>query len=181
MFRVASSVVARRVTVAAARAPVTRAVVATRAFATEGDEAAAEFGDDQIMLNLALPTGSLVKAACKRVTVPGRGGTYGIQRNSPAMLSELKPGTVLVDYGQDNFERFIIAGGFAFTHDDGRVEVSVPEGVRVEDIDADLVRQKADELRTAADNAADGSAEQAEANIGLEVYRAIGYELDIKV
>ena len=175
MFRVANTAVKR--TWVACRAPVHRVVA--RTMATEAEEAAATFGDDEIMLNLALPHGSLVKAACKRVTVPGRGGVYGIQRNSPPMLSELKPGVVLVDYGRDEPERFIVAGGFAFTHEDGIVEVSVPEGVRVEDIDADLVRQKTDELRTIADGAADGSKEQAEANIGLEVYKAIGYELGI--
>lgn len=175
MFRVARTTtrVAARAW-ATTRAPVR--VAAVRGLATE-----VEAAEDQIMLNLALPHGSLVNAACKRVTVPGRGGTYGIQRNSPPMLSELKPGVVLVDYGKDEPERYIISGGFAFTHENGNVEVSVPEGVRIEDVDPDLVRQKADELRAASDAAAEGSQAKAEAQLGLEVYRAIGYELDIKV
>jgi len=178
MMRVATTVARRSWT--AVRTPA-RSVVGTRTFATEATEEAG-FGADEISLNLALPQGPLVNnVACKRVTVPGRGGTYGIQRNSPPMLSELKPGIVLVDYGREDMDRFFISGGFAFTHDNGTVEVSAPEGVRIEDIDPDLVRQKAEELRVAADNAAEGSVEEAEAHLGLEVYRAIGYELDIKV
>lgn len=178
MLRVASSGLRR-----ALRAPVVaRPAVAVRFQSGEAEEAVRTHSEDEVLLNFALPHTSLVaNKAVKRVTVPGRGGTYGIQAKSPPMLSELKPGVVLVDYGSDELERFVISGGFAFTHADGRVEVSAPEGVRIEDVDADQVRIQADALRQAADAAADGSPEEAEALVGLEVCRAIGYELDMKL
>lgn len=149
-----------------------------RCFAAESDEVAA----DMTVLNFSLPYASVIdNVPVKRVTVPGRGGTFGISAKTPEILSELKPGVVLVDNGKDEPQRFIIPGGFAFAHAGNKVDVSAPDAVAAEDIDADLLRTKAEEAKQAADAAASGSKEEAEANIALEVYKAIGFELDIKI
>lgn len=155
--------------------------VTARALADEAAEAAA--GSDELRLTLAVPDKALVdKREVSRVTVPGRAGTYGIQKKSPPSLSELRPGVVDVDFGgkEDNVKYFI-PGGFAFTHADNTVDVSAPECVLLDEIDADMVRTKSDELKAIRDANTAGSREHTEAVIGLEVYKGIGHALGISV
>lgn len=167
-----------------ARAP---AALARRPFhvtsAALAEEAGDSLGDGEMRLNFSVPAHSIIaNKPVFRVTVPGRAGTYGIQARSPASLSELRPGVVDVEFaGKDENVKYFIPGGFAFTHGDNSVDVSAPDAFLLEDIDADLVRSKAEELRQARDNAADGSFEEAEAKVGLEVYKALSHELGLGI
>lgn len=71
----------------------------------------------ELTLTLAVPARALVhKKAVKRVTLPGRGGTFGLEKNSPTMVSELRPGIVRVDNLDNTIEEYFIPGGFAFKH-----------------------------------------------------------------
>mmetsp|Transcript_92646 Transcript_92646/g.257683 ORF Transcript_92646/g.257683 Transcript_92646/m.257683 type:complete len:180 (-) Transcript_92646:95-634(-) len=134
-------------------------------------------GNDSLLLTFAVPDKAIVdRQAVSRVTVPGRAGTYGIQRRSPPTLSELRPGIVDVEFeGKSESERYFIPGGFAFTHANNTVDVSAPEAVRLDDIDLDLLRQKSEEARLKQEAAAPGSREEAEAKVASEVYKALQF------
>lgn len=112
-----------------------------RAFSTTGrvlaeaEAAAAEA--TELRLNLAVPARALISGAeVARVTLPGRAGRFGVEKSSPSMLAELRPGVVNVIHLDGRSEDFFVPGGFAFVHGDNRIDVSTPEGVRVEDLDA---------------------------------------------
>jgi F0F1-type ATP synthase epsilon subunit len=116
---------------------VVRRMFSTSVRALAEAEAGSSEAATELRLNLSVPSRNLVSgAAVARVTLPGRAGTFGVEKSSPAMVSELRPGVVHV-LGLDGSEqKFFIPGGFAFVHGDNRVDVSTSEGVRVEDIDA---------------------------------------------
>lgn len=112
-----------------------RFISTTSRVLAEAEAAGAE--SSQLRLNLAVPARALISdMEVARVTLPGRAGKFGVERNSPAMLAELKPGVVHVLHTSGSAEEFFVPGGFAFIHGDNRIDVSTPEGVRIEDIDA---------------------------------------------
>ena len=114
----------------------------------------------------------VVKKEVKRVTVPGRDGAMGIEKNSPPMLTELKPGLVRVDFNDSTpSEEFFVPGGFAFKHANNVMDVSAPEGVKLDSIDADALRAANAEAVKALAAATAGSKAAAEAKIQLEVFK----------
>eukprot|EP01138_Halocafeteria_seosinensis_P015719 gb/GECG01016040.1/.p1 GENE.gb/GECG01016040.1/~~gb/GECG01016040.1/.p1 ORF type:complete len:178 (+),score=21.20 gb/GECG01016040.1/:1-534(+) len=137
---------------------------------------------EELRVNLAVPHTSLVaNAEVKRVTLPGRGGAYGLEKNSPAMVSELRPGLVQIDYPEGNSDKYFIPGGFCFMHKDNKVDVTVPEGVRLEDIDTERVRELNQQAVSKRDSAQAGSKEAAEAIIEIEVYKSLAHNLGMSL
>ncbi len=124
-------------------------------------------------MNFATPHRAfVVKKEVKRVTVPGRDGAMGIEKNSPPMLTELKPGLVRVDFNDSTpSEEFFVPGGFAFKHANNVMDVSAPEGVKLDSIDADALRAANAEAVKALAAATAGSKAAAEAKIQLEVFK----------
>jgi F0F1-type ATP synthase epsilon subunit len=164
---------AARSLVRALHSSAVRAAAATDAAAAGSAGAASE-----LTLTLAVPHRPLVsKKQVKRVTLPGRGGTFGLEKNSPPMLSELKPGLVRIDHLDNTVEDYFIPGGFSFKHPDNTMDVSSPEGVKLEHIDVDALRQANAEAIKKRDAAAVGSKDAAEANITLEVYKSLAAAL----
>ncbi len=79
--------------------------------------AAAATNTNELVLNFAVPHKTIVsKKAVQRVTVPGRAGALGIEKNAPAMLTELRPGVVRVDYEGGASDELFVPGGFFFKH-----------------------------------------------------------------
>jgi F0F1-type ATP synthase epsilon subunit len=108
----------------------------------------------------------------KRVTVPGRDGSLGIEKNSPPLLTELKPGVVRVDYNDSTAsEEYFVPGGFAFKHANNVMDVSAPEGVKLDSVDADALRAANAEATKALAAATMGSKAHAEAKIQLELFK----------
>lgn len=100
------------------------------------DDAAASAARTELRLRLAVPSGTLVDGAeVSRVTLPGRAGTYGVEKNAPPLVSELRPGVVVVDYIDGRSDKFFVPGGFAMTHKNNMLDISTPEGVRLEDVE----------------------------------------------
>lgn len=124
-------------------------------------------------MNFAAPHRALVaKKEVKRVTVPGRDGALGIEKNSPPLLTELKPGVVRVDYNDSTAsQEFFVPGGFAFKHANNVVDVSAPEGVKLDSVDQDALRAANAEATKALAAATLGSKAHAEAKIQLELYK----------
>jgi F-type H+-transporting ATPase subunit delta len=127
----------------------------------------------ELLLNFAIPHRSLVnKKEVKRVTVPGRDGALGLEKNSPPLLTELKPGVVRVDYNDSTAsEEYFVPGGFAFKHANNVMDVSAPEGVKLDSVDADALRAANAEATKALAAATVGSKAHAEAKIQLELFK----------
>jgi F-type H+-transporting ATPase subunit epsilon len=143
-------------------------------------EEAAAASNTELTLNVAAPEGALVKGkVVKRVTLPGRGGVFGIEKNSPAMLSELRPGVIRVDHADGAAEEFFVPGGFAFKHKRNHMDVSCPEAAKLDQIDVDALRAANAQMTKAKDAAAAGSKEFVEASLALEVYKSLGQALKV--
>ena len=137
---------------------------------------AAAAAGSELVLNLAVPAKALVfKKPVLRVTLPGRGGTFGLEKNSPPVLAELRPGVVRVDHLDNTIEEHFIPGGFAFKHPSNVIDVSAPEAVALDAIDVDALRAANVEATKKRDAATAGTKEYAEATLALEVYKALGH------
>ena len=64
---------------------------------------------EELHLNFAVASRTLVKnRVVTRVTLPGRGGTFGVEKNMPPTVAELRPGVVLVEYEKGEKEEFFV-------------------------------------------------------------------------
>jgi len=164
------------------RATVRSFHVARPALAEAAKPAAAGAGvvAAELTVTLALPHRSLVaKKEVKRITLPGREGVFGVEKNSPPSVSELAPGLVRVDFLDNTSEEYFISGGFSFKHPNNFMDVSTTEGVKLDQIDVDALRAANAEAIKKRDAAAAGSREQAEAKVQAEVFRKLGQSLKI--
>ena len=136
----------------------------------------------ELTLSLALPHRSLVaKKEVKRVTLPGRDGALGLEKNSPPLLTELKPGVIRVDYLDNTAVEFFVPGGFAFKHANNVCDVSAPEGVKLDQVDTDALKAASAEAAKDLAAAPAGSKAAAEAKLAQEVFKALGSALTISV
>lgn len=134
----------------------------------------------ELQLNFAIPHRPLVnKKEIKRVTVPGRDGVLGIERNTPAMLTEMQPGVVRVDYMDNSTEEFFVPGGFTFKHPNNTIDISAPDGVKLESIDVEALRAANKAAAGKVASAAAGSKEGAEARVQQEVFKALAQSLKV--
>jgi F0F1-type ATP synthase epsilon subunit len=134
----------------------------------------------ELTLNFALPHRAIVsKKEVKRVTVPGREGTMGVERSAPPIVSELRPGLVRVDFQDNTTEEVFIPGGFAFKHANNSMDISAPEAVKLEHVDVDALRAAASEATKKLAGAAAGSRDATEAKVALEVYAALSKALKV--
>ena len=134
----------------------------------------------ELTVNVAAPEGALVNGkAVKRVTLPGRAGVFGIEKNSPPMLSELRPGLIRVDHMDGSFEEFFVPGGFAFKHKRNHMDVSCPEAAKLDQIDIDALRASNATVTKNKESAAAGSKDFAEAVLQLEVYKILAQALKV--
>jgi F0F1-type ATP synthase epsilon subunit len=127
---------------------------------------------NELVLNFAVPYRALVaKKEVRRVTVPSRDGVLGVAKNSPPLLAELGPGVVRVDFMDNSSEEFFVPGGFAFKHANNVMDVSAPEGVKLNAIDADALRAANAATQKTLATATAGSKEQALAKAEQEVFK----------
>ena len=88
--------------------PLSRSLV--RGFSAETAAATPAGGKlEELHLNFAVASRTLVKnRVVTRVTLPGRGGTFGVEKNMPPTVAELRPGVVLVEYEKGEKEEFFV-------------------------------------------------------------------------
>ena len=115
------------------------------------------------------------------MTIPGREGVMGVERNAPPVVAELKPGVVRVDFLDNTTEEVFIPGGFAFKHANNTMDISAPEGVKLEHIDVEALRVRNTEAALKLAAAVAGSKEAAEAKIVLEVYAALSKAVKVSL
>ena len=150
-----------------------------RAFAAEAAPASAS-APTELTLNFAAPARSIVaKKAVVRVTVPGRGGALGVEKNTPTILTELAPGIVTVNHTDNSVEKVFIPGGFAFKHANNNMDVSTPEAVKLDMVDADALRSAAASEAKKRDGALPGSKEHVEASLCLDVYKSLSQSMGV--
>ena len=134
----------------------------------------------ELTVNVAAPEGALVKGkAVKRITLPGRAGVFGIEKSSPPMLSELRPGIIRVDHMDGSIEEFFVPGGFAFKHKRNHMDVSCPEAAKLDQIDIDALRAANSAATKNKDAHAAGTKEFVEASLALEVYKVLSQSLKV--
>lgn len=162
--------------------------VAVRGFRVSafiGKEAAAPAANHkytELTVNFAVPDKPLVgKKEAKRLTVPGRDGVIGIEKSSPPILTELRPGIVRVDFMDNSSAEYFVPGGFAFKHPNNMVDVSAPDGVKLEHIDVDALRAANRDVTAKVGSAPAGSKEAAEAKVQQEVYRILAQALKVQL
>jgi F0F1-type ATP synthase epsilon subunit len=136
--------------------------------------------NSELVLNLAVPHTTLVgNAAVKMVTVPGRDGVFAVEKSSPPIISELRPGLLRVDHLSGEVQEFFVPGGFIFNHAGNKCDVSVPEGVSLEDIDTERVRGEIASWNAKKAGAPAGSKNAAEADAALEVLTTLAKTLGV--
>merc|ERR1719384_1935891 len=127
-------------------------------------------------LNFNLPTETIYAGAkVDQVIVPGAAGEYGVTADHVPVVSQLKPGVLqILHEGAGDPEKYFVAGGFSVTHDNSVTDISCPEAVKIEDIDSAAVTSGYEAAKSKFSSAETGSAEQAEAQIEMEVNKAMG-------
>ncbi|EQC30657.1 hypothetical protein SDRG_11712 [Saprolegnia diclina VS20] len=138
-------------------------------------ENASAAGATKVTLNLNTPHQSFYKKAeVDLVQIPGLVGEYGITARHTPIISQLKPGVIIVHEERDKVvKKFFTAGGFAFTHADSVTDIACVELVKVEDIDASAAEAGVTKYKQLMDQAAQGSVERVEAQIAYETHVAM--------
>mmetsp|Transcript_19673 Transcript_19673/g.25346 ORF Transcript_19673/g.25346 Transcript_19673/m.25346 type:complete len:165 (+) Transcript_19673:107-601(+) len=136
-----------------------------------------------ITLNFALPHETIYSAAAvHRVIIPGVEGEYGVGPGHVPVVAQLKPGVlqVLHEEGSDA-EKYFVAGGYAMTHGNSTTDVVCPEAVKLDDLDSAAVSKQFEAAKSAYGSASAGTPEQAEAQIDMEVNKAMGLALGLNL
>mmetsp|Transcript_4197 Transcript_4197/g.9032 ORF Transcript_4197/g.9032 Transcript_4197/m.9032 type:complete len:165 (-) Transcript_4197:86-580(-) len=144
--------------------------VAVRAMSSEA------VGPTSVTLNFALPHDTIYDgASVYRVIIPGVEGEYGVGAGHVPVAAQLKPGVLQVLHEESSEpEKYFVAGGYALTKEDSTTDVVCPEAVKLDDIDSAIVSKQYEAAKSAFASAAAGTPEQAEAQIDMEVNKAMG-------
>jgi F-type H+-transporting ATPase subunit delta len=144
-------------------------------------EAAAAFS---VKLSSNLPHETIYNGASVfSVIICGSAGEYGVTANHVPYVAQLKPGVlqILHEETTSESEKYFVAGGFALTHEDSSTDIICPEAVKLDDLDSSVVTKQFDAAKNAFSSTAAGSVEQAEAQIDMEVNRAMGLALGLNL
>eukprot|EP00588_Corethron_pennatum_P012298 CAMPEP_0194269108 /NCGR_PEP_ID=MMETSP0169-20130528/3323_1 /TAXON_ID=218684 /ORGANISM="Corethron pennatum, Strain L29A3" /LENGTH=169 /DNA_ID=CAMNT_0039010629 /DNA_START=71 /DNA_END=580 /DNA_ORIENTATION=+ len=134
-----------------------------------------------LTLNFCLPSEEIYsKKAVTQIIVPGSEGEYGVTANHSPIVSELKPGVLTIFHSDSSEpEKFFVPGGFALTHPNSVTDITCPEAVKLDDIDSSIVSGAFESAKASFEKADDGSIAKAEAQIDMEVNKALGAALGI--
>jgi F-type H+-transporting ATPase subunit delta len=159
--------------------PALHRVVAVRSMSSESAAASS-----LVKLNFALPHETIYNgASVYSVICPGLEGEYGITANHVPYVGQLKPGVLQILHEENTAEpeKYFVAGGYALTHADSTTDVICPEAVKLDDIDSAAVSRQFEAAKTAFGAAAAGTIEQAEAQIEMDVNRAMGLAIGVNM
>jgi len=146
-----------------------------RAFSSEADATS-------VTLNFSVPYESIYNGASVfRVIIPGAEGEYGVTPGHVPYVAQLKPGVLQILHEESlaDAEKYFVAGGYALTHENSVTDVVCPEAVKLDDIDPSAVQSQYDAAKSAYASATAGSVEQAEAQIDMEVNKAMGLAIGL--
>merc|ERR1740124_1119166 len=135
-------------------------------------------------LNFNLPHETIYSGAkVSQVIVPGSAGEYGVTADHVPVVAQLKPGVLQIFHEDGNAEpeKFFVAGGFSLTHPNSVTDISCPEAVKLDDIDSATVTSNYETAKNTYASADAGSMAQAEAQVDMEVYRAMGSAIGVSL
>jgi len=138
-----------------------------------------------VTLNFSVPSESIYsKASVYQVIVPGVEGEYGVSAGHVPYVAQLKPGVLQIVHDEGasgETEKYFVPGGYAITHPDSVTDIVCPEAVKLDDLDSSAVQSQFEAAKAAYGAASAGSVEQAEAQIDMEVNRAMGLALGMNL
>ena len=74
-------------------------------------------------------------------------------------------------------EKYFVPGGFALSHENSVTDITCPEAVPLDDLDGSAISSAFADAKKEYDSAEDGSEAKAEAQIDMEVNRAMAAAL----
>lgn len=83
------------------------------------------------------------------------------------------------EVGGGEAEKYFVAGGYALTHENSTTDVICPEAVKLDDLDPVAISSQYEKAKAAFASAASGSEESAEAQIEMEVNKAMGMAIGV--
>jgi len=147
-------------------------------------EAATEVATS-VTLNFCVPTESLYTgASVYQVIIPGSEGEYGVSAGHVPYVAQLKPGVLQIIHDEGasgETEKYFVPGGYAITHPNSVTDVVCPEAVKLDDLDSSAIQSQYEAAKSAFSAAVAGSVEQAEAQIDMEVNRAMGMAIGMNL
>lgn len=138
-----------------------------------------------VTLNFSIPAQTIYNgASVYQVIIPGAEGEYGVSAGHVPYVAQLKPGVLQIIHDEgagSESEKYFVPGGYALTHASSLTEIVCPEAVKLDDLDASAVQSQYEAAKSAFGAATAGSVEQAEAQIDMEVNRAMGLALGLSL
>eukprot|EP01136_Pigoraptor_vietnamica_P039749 Opistho-1_new@10878 len=132
----------------------------------------------KVVLTFASPIGALFAAKpVQQVNVPATGGDMGILSDHVPTIAVLRPGVVTVSEG-DKESKFFVSSGTVTVNADSTVQILAEEAVPLDQLDAQAARRGLDSFNSQVLSARDDLA-RAQAEIGVEVHRAMCYALGV--
>ncbi len=148
-------------------------------------EAAATEAATSVTLNFSVPHESIYSgASVYQVIIPGVEGEYGVSAGHVPYVAQLKPGVLQIIHDEGasgESEKYFVPGGYALTHPNSVTDVVCPEAVKLDDLDASAVQSQFEAAKSAYNSATAGSIEQAEAQIDMEVNKAMGMAIGLNM
>ena len=117
---------------------------------------------DTLELELVSPESLLLSQPVEMVVVPGAEGDFGVLPGHSSLISNIRPGALVIFEGGAAAERFFLAGGFAEVTPQ-RCTILAEGAVRVADIDRAALEQEIRDLREDAARAAEDTERDAAA------------------
>lgn len=121
---------------------------------------------DTLELELVSPESLLLSQTVEMVVVPGTEGDFGVLPGHAPLISNIRPGALIVFEGGVAAERFFLAGGFAEVTPE-RCTILAEGAVRIADIDRAALEQEIRDLREDAAQAVDDEGGSAAAALAI--------------
>ena len=101
---------------------------------------------DTLELELVSPESLLLSQPVEMVVIPGAEGDFGVLPGHAPLISNIRPGALVVFEGGAAAERFFLAGGFAEVTPE-RCTILAEGAIRLDDIDRAALEQEIRDLR----------------------------------
>jgi len=142
-------------------------------------EAAAPAASGNLVINFNLPHETIYDSKeVASVIIPGLAGEYGVTAGHSAIVSQMKAGVLQILHTDGgDAEKYFVPGGFALSHENSVTDITCPEAVKLDDLDAATITSNFADAKKEFDSAEEGSEAKAGAQIDMEVNRAMAFAL----
>lgn len=127
--------------------------------------------DKTFKFELVSPEQILASEEAVMVIVPGEEGEFGVLADHAPLLSSMRPGVVAVTSPEGTVRKIFVSGGFADV-DGKQCSVLAEDAVNLEDLDADKLRSKLEDLQDDLGFAKDDAVKVAHLNREIDIVKA---------